>query len=111
MPIAEKELRRLISNYVAAQTPFEAFNVELSMSASDLEEEELVARMIDKADLLVAEFTSGHRDEQDLKRALLQVLGGRLNVELAAAQPSAIFTARPFRGRASNALRREAVPA
>jgi hypothetical protein len=111
MPITEKELRRLISSYVAAQTAFEDFNVEFSVCASNLEEDEPVASIIDKADLLVAEFTSGHRDEQDLKRALLQILGGRLDVELAAAQAPAIFTARPFRGRASNALRREAVPA
>lgn len=73
----ERDLGRLVSDYVAGQRDFGAFNSALAEASWDVAENDPGAhRLTYEVELLVAEFTSGHRPEPNLRSALSRVLGG-----------------------------------
>jgi hypothetical protein len=73
----EREIRTLVSNYVAGQLTFGQFNLAVAEGTWDVPQTDLGAQHFAyDVELLVAEFTSGHRTEASLRRALSERLGG-----------------------------------
>lgn len=118
----EHALRQLVSNYVAGQISFREFDDSLALATWEpCEDESEVQDLVYDVELLIAEFTSHHRSEADLRSELARVLGGVLDVRMSTPAHGTyawlptisghqVLLSRPQAG-ASNEVRREAVPA
>jgi hypothetical protein len=81
----ERAIRQLVSDYVAGQMPLSDFDGGLALATWDLPANDPGARRLGHdVDLLVAEHTSGHRTEPDLRAELVRTLGDVLDVRLPA---------------------------
>lgn len=111
----ESDLRQLLSDYVAGQIPFREFDPRFARSTWDAAVDPATQRLVYETELVIAEFTSGHRSEEDLRAELSRRLGGVLEIHMAeaifqwdATQNRGLVSSR-VRTRASNDVRREAV--
>jgi len=111
----EQEIRRRVSAFVAGQSSFEDFSLAFAPLTWDVPADDPAAqRLASEAELAVAEFTSGHRTEHQLRQELARFLGSTLDVSWVSGALNAHRgrqIAAPVRTQASNAIRREAVPA
>ncbi len=79
-PLAQ-ELRRLIAAYAAGRVTFPDFSIAFTLANWDVPESDPEAyHLSGEAELLVAEFTSGHRSEDNLRAELLDLLSGELDL-------------------------------
>jgi len=126
----EREIRHLVSRFVAGQSTFPDFDAAFARTTWDVPASDPGAqRLTYDVELPIAEFTSAHRTEQELRRELSRVLGDVLDVEMrpvsavyrliATGRPGVILWDAPVnrhwatwsRTSASNVVRREAVSA
>lgn len=78
----EGEVKRLVSQFVAGQVSFPEFSAPFALLTWDMLDEDPAARFARDAAMLTAEYTSGHRTEQDLRRELSRLLDGVIDVEV-----------------------------
>lgn len=105
----EREIRRVVASYVAKQDSLADFSVALASLTWDLDGSRPEAEeFANAAALLIAETTSGHRTEDELRQELGVLLGDDLDVELATAELT-VRRHRRTEARSSNASLRVAV--
>ncbi len=77
----DPSVRQLISDYVAAQSSFREFVVQFAPATWDLSDADDETRdLAASAELLMAEFTNGHRTEDELRSKLSDLLGAVLHI-------------------------------